>query len=361
MIKQLKKITINMIAGANLATVVLMVAAGYADHVNPSSHPLLSCTGMLFPLFLLANLAFLFFWLTFKRRMALIPVCGYLLAYAPIRIYMPVNLPADMPDEVIKMLSWNVQCYSGRPFYDDGFEPVFQYIKESGADIVCLQEDLDSWRNSKPRFDSLYAYNDTTHLGTVYGNALGIHTRFPILFKERIPYKSRMNGSVAYYLKIGADTVIVVNNHLESNHLSYSDKHKYTTLLRGEMERDSSKSESKRLMNKLGEAAALRAPQAEAVQQYIAAHSRYPVIVCGDFNDNPISYARRTIAKGLTDCYAGTGTGIGLSYNQNGFYFRIDHIFCSSRFEPYNCKVDSKIKASDHYPIYCWLKMKHNP
>jgi endonuclease/exonuclease/phosphatase family metal-dependent hydrolase len=361
MIKQLKKITINMIAGANIATAALMVAAGYADHLHPASHPLLASTGMLFPLFLVANLAFMFFWLTFKKRMALIPVGGYLLAYAPIRIYMPVNLPADMPDEVIKVLSWNVQYYSGLPFYDDGFEPVFQYIRESGADIVCLQEDTDSWRNSKQRFDSLYAYNDTTYLGSVYGNALGIHTRFPILFKERIPCKSRMNGSVAYYLKIGADTVIVVNNHLESNHLTHEDKRRYKTLLRGEMERDSTKTESKRLINKQSEAAILRAPQAEAGQRYIAAHRRYPIIVCGDLNDNPISYARRTVAKGLTDCYVATGTGIGLSYNQKGFFFRIDHIFCSDHFEPYNCKVDSKIKASDHYPMYCWLKMKHNP
>ena len=66
MIKQLKTITINLIAGANVATILLMVLAGYADRINPVEHPMLSCMGMAFPGFLIANLVFLFFWLTFK-------------------------------------------------------------------------------------------------------------------------------------------------------------------------------------------------------------------------------------------------------------------------------------------------------
>jgi hypothetical protein len=42
MIKQLKTITINLIAGANVATILLMVLAGYADRINPVEHPMLS-------------------------------------------------------------------------------------------------------------------------------------------------------------------------------------------------------------------------------------------------------------------------------------------------------------------------------
>ena len=37
-------------------------------------------------------------------------------------------------------------------------------------------------------------------------------------------------------------------------------------------------------------------------------------------------------------------------------YVRIDHLFCSDDITPYACAVDNQIKASDHYPIYCWLK-----
>lgn len=52
MIKQLKAFTVNMVAGANVATVVVMLMVGYADHVNPVSHPVLSCLGLTFRFFL---------------------------------------------------------------------------------------------------------------------------------------------------------------------------------------------------------------------------------------------------------------------------------------------------------------------
>jgi exonuclease III len=39
-------------------------------------------------------------------------------------------------------------------------------------------------------------------------------------------------------------------------------------------------------------------------------------------------------------------------------YERIDHIFCSSHFEPVLSVVDSKNKQSDHYPIYSVLKKR---
>lgn len=358
MIKQLKTFTVNVVAGANVATIGVMLLVGFADRFDPMSHPFIACLGLAFPVFLVINLAFLFFWLTFKRRFALIPIAGYFLAFAPIRVYMPLNMPADMPDSVIKVLSYNVQSYSGAPRYTDSFDMIYEYLKGCGADIVCLQEDVDSWRGSKTRLMEIFPYADTTHVGSTNMNGVGIYTRFPILKKERIPYASTGNGSVAYYLDIGGDTVVVVNNHFESNHLSLEERRMYKEMLKGDVGKDTARTESKKLIHKLGEAAGLRAPQADAVHEYIASHKSYPLIVCGDFNDNPISYTRRVVAEGLTDCFVATGRGIGLSYNQKGFFVRIDNIMCSDAFEPYNCMVDNSIDASDHYPICCWLK-KH--
>lgn len=361
MIKRLKAFTVSMVAGANVATVIIMLMVGFADYLNPVSYPLLSSIGLAFPLFLVINLFFLFFWLVFKRRMALIPVVGYLLAYFPIRVYMPINMPESMPDGVIKVLSYNVHNYNGKPRYDDSSGMIFDYIKDCDADIVCIQEDMAPGNGIRPKLDSMYAYTDTTHIGSKNINSLGVYTRFPILKKEVIDYESVGNGSVAYYLDVNGDTVIVINNHLEVTHLSPDDRQKYTDMLKGGMEKDVARTESKKLINTLGESAAIRAPQADAVHEYVVDHLGYPIILCGDFNDNPISYARRVVAQQLTDCYVATGRGIGLSYNQKGFFVRIDNIMCSSDFKPYNCKVDNKIDASDHYPIYCWLKMQDKP
>ena len=65
MINGLKTLTVNIVAGANVATVLLLILAGYADHINPARFPMLSSMGMTFPVFLIANLLFLFFW---RRR-----------------------------------------------------------------------------------------------------------------------------------------------------------------------------------------------------------------------------------------------------------------------------------------------------
>ena len=362
MIKQLKSFTINLVAGANIATVLLMLCAGFSDRLNPADYPLLSCFGLAFPIFLIVNLLFLFFWLTFKWRKVWIPIVGYLLVYFPISIYMPINMKQDMPDGTIKILSYNVCCYSGYYKYKQGFDTIYNYLKRQEADIVCLQEDADSWRRFvMQRYSKIYPYNDTTVFrNSAEGmNGMGIHTRFPILRKERIQYTSDANGSVAYYLKLdNGDTLLVINNHLEGTHLSKEDRDNYKRMIHGKMERDTAKEESMLLLDKLATYAAKRAPEADAVHQYIENHRQYPIIVCGDFNDNPISYSRRTIAQGLTDCFVETGKGIGLSYNQKGFFVRIDHILCSEHFEPYNCQIDDEMDASDHYPILCWLKMK---
>ena len=365
MIARLKKMTIQMIAGANMATVVMMLLVGYSDRLDPVGHPLLSTVGMTFPFFLVFNLGFVFFWVVFKWRMLWIPVAGYLLAYVPISIYMPLHPAGEAPPEgAIKLISYNVCTYGGNYKYDNGFEKVLEYLAEQSPDIVCIQEDTDSKRTyAMQNYQEIFDYNDTAVIANTAKskNALGIHTRFPILKRERIDYPSASNGSVAWWLRVGDDTLIVVNNHFESCHLNSDDRKQYRQILHGEMQRDSVETESKQLIIKLAEANEKRAPQIAAVRDFAVRHSRHPVIVCGDFNDNPISWSRHVMSQILTDCFVATGNGIGLSYNQRAFSFRIDHIFCSEKLQPYKCEIDSKMDASDHYPVSCWLKIGGNP
>jgi len=363
-LKKLKKFTINFFAGANLTVVALMLLTGYSDHIDPVAYSTLSCLGMTFPFFLLGNLLFLFFWLTFKWRKVWIPIIGFALAYVPINIYFPLNFHNEVSPDALKVITYNVCDYGGNYKYKNGFNMVLDYLHEQNADIICTQEDVDTRRRQAfENYAKTYPHNDTTRLTGPKSspNCVGIHTRFPIIRKERIDYESNCNGSVAYYLDLGKDTLLVINNHLESTHLTVKDRKNYATMIKGEMGRDTVRTESRALLNKLAMATAIRAKQADAVRDYIRRNSRYPVIVCGDFNDTPISYSRRTICEGLTDCFRASGRGVGLSYNQKGFFFRIDNIFCSKEFIPEKCIVDSEMDASDHYPMVCWLKMSDKP
>ncbi len=364
---RLKTFVLNLVAGANVLTALLMVAVGYSDRVPPADHAWLACAGMTFPFFLAVNLAFLLFWVFFSWKRLLIPVAGFALAYVPICIYMPLHFDEQpVTDNTLHVVSYNVAGYGGNFKYEEAFDSILAYLINEKADIVCLQEDMTSkWKNTKEVFARHFKYNDTVRVSSpAYSglNCLGLHTRFPIVGKERIDYQSLTNGSVAYLLKLDSgDTLLLINNHLEGTHLSSSDRKRYQKMIKGHMERDTAKAETQMLVDKLASAMMRREQQVKAVKQYISRHSQYPVLVCGDFNDTPISYTRHAMAKGLTDCFVESGCGLGLSFNQHGFNFRIDHMMCSRDITPLQCKIDTKIDVSDHYPMLCWLKMAEKP
>ena len=358
----LKTILLNLLSGANIVAIALMLASGYSDRLSPASFPLAGLAGMLFPFTAAANLLFIPVWVLLSWRRLLIPVVGFLLTFPPIRIYMPLNMHEDPPEGAIRIVSYNVCGYGGNFKYDQGFDTVFNYLKALQPDIVCLQEDDTKKKKeseTRQRLAEYFAYNDTTNLSNSSSirNCLGIHTRFPILRKEIIGYDSPTNGSVAYFLQVGTDTIIVINNHLEQSHLSTDDRNRYTEIIEGDIQRDTIQAETVSLMNKLTEGMKIRASHVEVIHQYIEDHKQYPIISCGDFNDTPISYTRHIMSKGLTDCFVETGRGLGISFNRRGFNFRIDHMMCSSHFQPYACEIDNKMDASDHYPLLCWLKM----
>ena len=81
------------------------------------------------------------------------------------------------------------------------------------------------------------------------------------------------------------------------------------------------------------------------------------IILCGDFNDTPLSYAYRTVCGSLSDAYAEAGVGPGISYNRSIFRFRIDHLLHSSDMRAYCATVDNRVRLSDHYPLWCVLEM----
>ncbi len=353
--KKFSRITFQIIGGANIASILLMFLIGHADWVDPMVWPKLSNMGLLFPIILAINFAFLVFWIFVKPRWVIMPLLGFIVCYGPVRKYFPINWPADPPKGCIKVLSYNVWFYAG---WEDRSKPnpILEYIKQQNADIVCLQESAENEVGSV-QVDSIlgkvYQYKDTA---TNKGDFMTIFSKYPILSKEHIHYPSKGNMSCAFKLRIRHRDVIVINNHLETTDLTSDEKERFQLMIKGDLGGMAATRTSKWLISHLAEQTKKRAPEAEAVARYIAYHSGTPMIVCGDFNDSPLSYANRTIAKGLTDCYVKTGFGPGISYHRSRMYVRIDNIMCTQDFTPYACKVDNSIKNSDHYPIMCWLK-----
>lgn len=340
----------------NLVVAAGFLLCGYSSYIQPVTHPIWACLGLGFPFFLLLNLFFLFFWLVCRRKFVWLPILVFVVGWGPVRAYIPFNRSQDpQGGTLVKLLTYNVMNTNlSRP--EEGAEEgdIVTYLEQSEADIICLQEITSSEKQLRKAFP-MYPY--VRRIGFATANGVACLSKYPILSAKRIEYASAFNGSALFRLKIGKDTVTLINNHLESNKLDAGDKALYKELLKSPDE-EKVKTSGKYLWHKLADAVAIRAAQADSVAKVIAEYGYDRMLVCGDFNDSPLSYARRVITRGLQDAYVERGNGPGFSYNQNLLYFRIDHILAGTDFRILHCEVDRSIRTSDHYPVWCLLEKK---
>lgn len=356
MLKKVKSLLIRIIGGANISTILIAILTGYSDRFDAETSPLLSCSGLVFPLFALINGLFLLFWVFFWWRGVIIPVLGFLACYFPMRAFCPLNLPSDPPRDAIQLVSMNVMHFSYPMPEDsvDALHTIKRYIDRTKPDIACFQEVSpfrEQW-NTLGGKDRNIEYIDHN------GNLLLTMSRFPIIGKERIPYESAGNLSAAFHLLIDGDTVTLISNHFQSFSLSKEERSEVGKIIDGSGDRNPRSTGNRLLISKIVNVTRRRAPQIKAVTHYIDSirSKGRSVIVCGDFNETPISFSHRQMEKRLTDCYSSTATGPGFTFEQNGMHFRIDHVFCSPDWTPYRCQVVDRLRASDHYPLRCWLK-----
>ena len=353
----------------NAVCMAAFLLSAYSPYIHPAEHPLRSCLGLAFPVFLLVNICFLLFWLTVRRyRLALLPLAGLLLTYPQIRTYLPLNFHTDhLPEGSLKILSYNVMGFD--KLLKDGSEnlnPILGYIKRQDADIVCLQEFRYSTNGDPAQLSEedicsvlkeypYYAHGGSRKSGRMN---LAVFSRFPILSSSNVDYGESMNASMLHELLIGSDTLTLVNNHLESNKLTKADKALYEEIIK-DPNKNTVSAGGRTLLRKLAEAGVRRAGQADLLAERMAREARPTTIICGDFNDIPVSYTHRVVQGDRRDAYVDAGSGPGISYNQNKFYFRIDNILYSGALRALRCRVDNSIKDSDHYPIYAYLSLEN--
>lgn len=270
------------------------------------------------------------------------------------------NFKSPPPKTAIKVISYNT-LFLGGPCEDPitGENNVAKYLEIRKADIACLQE--------VPSFDGYYEQrvfpvmkHAKYHDGLLFnGVFIAMFSHYPIVRHELV-CQDEGNGSVAFWtVRAPGDTILVINNHLKSVGLSMEDREEFKEMVHAP-ESKISRQGSKTILSKITHAAAARAAMADKVAAFIDRHRGTPMIVCGDFNDTPISYAYRRVGKGLTDAFVSTGRGFGRSFNRDAIFVRIDHMFCSEEFTPYAAYVDSRIKCSDHYPIVAYFEPTKN-
>lgn len=350
----------------NIAVIILLLLAAYSSYLSPDKYPILSCFGLVYMVFFVLNFLFLIFWLFARPLYAIAPLAGIALTWGAFHLSFPINFGGESEGKTLRVLTYNAMGMAiQKPDTEESPNPIIKYIAASNADIVCIQEYILS---TNPRFLTqkdverglpMYPYHAQVTLDkSGNSNQLACYSKYPIIESYRIEYPTENNGSAVFELLIDGDTVTVINNHLESNKLTAEDKVAYTSLVESPSA-DRIKDNLFSLARKLATAASIRAEQARAVRKVIDRHIDGLLIVCGDFNDGPLSYAHRVLNEGMRDAYASRGCGLGITYNQNKFYFRIDNILVSDAWDVIGCRVDDSIDDSDHYPVIADLQLRH--
>lgn len=342
-------------AGANITSSLLLLFSCWSVYLVPADYPRLSLFGLAFPIFLVINILFLFFWLIFYVRYSLIPIVTLLLSFPYLNDYCPINWKKDPPKDALKVLTYNVAAFGGtEESKKQEDNEILQYVLKSDADIVCIQEATGPIRRLLDEKMKEAGYSVPKIVNENKELMEHAYFKMPILSVEAIKYDSESNGSVAYHLLYEGDTLLVVNNHLESNRLTVEDKSVYKSMI-FDPEKEKMENGMRLLMRKMSNASVIRSPQVDIVTKYIKRDRSSSVIVCGDFNDSPISYTCNRFGKELVSSFVESGNGPGFSYNKDLFYVRIDHVFHSKNLKSYATQIDRSIKTSDHYPLITYI------
>ena len=363
--KLIKSLTVALFTGINIASLLMLWLCCGVTELHPASFPRLSLLPLLFPFIAFVNLLFIPFWLIFKFKRTWLPLLGCGICYSFFWDYCPLNFSENVPEgeRHLTLLSFNTHDFGGKKARDEqGNNPIANLVYFSNADIICLQEasgggaDLKTVKNNMKEL----GYDNYSHKGTV------IFSKLPILEADTLSFPTRSNHGVYAKLFDGKDTILLINNHFESNHLSRIMKDDYRDALENHAKnayeqdiRDTLRRELKPLMRLLAEAAPLRAAQTDTIRNIVLRWLPRPVIVMGDFNETPVSYTLRQLTAHLTNAYSQSGTGTGFTFHEKGFPVRIDHILFNGEYwQSHNTRVDKSIKQSDHYPIFTELTWK---
>lgn len=341
------------------------VCSAWVSLFHPAKYWYISITGLGFPILFVLNLLTIIYWALRRKHIVWIPVAAFLFTIVKLpAIYQlkgtqikPVYVEGQSPE--LKVMSYNVRLFD---LYNWSHnlqtkEKIFVLLEGSDPDILCLQEfysaDDKQFNNFKRLKESLRAnqvhveYPITLHKTDHWG--IATYSAYPIVNKG-VLYFDQKTANICIYtdLKIEADTVRVYNCHLESVRFGAAE-YKFIENLGNSEAEEETVERTRNILKRLKNAFIKRAAQADLIASHIKA-SPYPVIVCGDFNDTPLSYTYQQLSEGLNDSFRESGGGMGSTYSGPIPGLRIDYILQSPRFSSYEFNI-LRSKLSDHYPV----------
>jgi len=350
----------------SVISAIALLLAYSAPYVHPESIRFIPFFGLTYPLiaiiFGFLMLVQLFFQKWWAATMFVLFISGsglHLRTFAMGDGDTPPNEQSSL-----SIMSYNVRLFDR---YNESPElanetrlKILNYLKVKSPDVVCFQEfyhqDHPTSFDTKDTIIPLLGIKDyqERYAHRIAGRqnfGIALFSRYPIIEKGEVrfgPDASISNFAIYSDIVFKSDTIRVYNVHLQSIRLEPEEK--------AALSSEESESGFVNAMRKVMRAFPERAGQSERLMRHIAG-SRHPVVVCGDFNDTPVSYAYQRFAGVLVDAFRNCSVGIGKTYAGKIPAGRIDYIFHSENIGSHDFDIQ-KDALSDHYAINCKVFVK---
>jgi endonuclease/exonuclease/phosphatase family metal-dependent hydrolase len=340
--------------------------------VHPNDFWILPFFGLAYPVILLFTLLFLVYWAFAKSRMffgvLLILLFGGKLHFRTLSLPLnKENLTDTSSTNTVKITSYNVRLFDLYEWGNEGkFENrnnIFNFLKDQNSDIICFQEFYQQDRPTQfPTRDTLKGLLKTPYCHERYSHKLEGRQNFGIAMLSKFPMISRgdiifddplnIDNNYCIFADIvkGIDTFRIYNVHLQSIKFKKDD---YKVFSKNANKIVDKKSTIELLIEKLKIAYPKRAEQARKVVEHMQ-QSPFPVIICGDFNDTPMSYTYNIFSSLYKDAFRNSSSGLGVTYAGKVPAGRIDYIFHSKNIHSSNFTIQNEV-YSDHKAISCTL------
>lgn len=374
----MKRLVYKFILFFNILLAFVIILSQLSVHVSPVKFWPLAFLGLVYPYILVANILMIIFWLLFRKKEFLISLIAILTGWNILLSVVQPNFrflkkqeirekyTRDYREEnkIIKVMTFNVRAFNIYKWekQKDARDSIFRFIREEDPDIICFQE---YYTEEKGLFAASRLYKSLKNtpfrhtystIGENSNSQYGIATfsSYPVVGKGIIRLDNTFNTAIYTDIKINQDTFRIFNNHLQSVHLR-AENHLFLDSLKLRYS-EQQLEEILDISHRLKYAFLKRSKQADLISGKIA-ESPYPVIVCGDFNDTPVSYTYKKMRSSLSDSFIEAGWGIGNTYPGITPLLRIDYILHNQTMNAiYTERI--RLKLSDHYPLITYLKLE---